>query len=318
MGMVKRLLKEYNIVIILVVLAVAAFLSVPVFSNKTNLLNLLTDLSMYGILAVGVTFVLISGEVDLSIGMSVALSTITCALFASKLGGAAGLIAPIVTSAAVSLILGILTTKFRMNSLIASIAIMTSVQGLCYIIGGGRTVALTNEFVRSLYTFKLFGARLLSLPTVVFIIVIVAGGIVLYRTRLGREIYVTGGNAEAGYMTGINISRTKLICFLICGFLGGIMAILMTSFVYCGAVNYGEGLNLTMISACVLGGVKFTGGKGSVIHTLLGICAMRIIINVSSLLSLSAWAQSTITGVLLILVLILDRYNRVQREEDAV
>lgn len=316
--MIKKALKEYNIVLIAILILAAAFLWVPYFNKINNLYNLLLDVSMYGILAVGVTFVLISGEVDLSVGMSVALSTVCAAMFSTRFGGAMGVIMPLVSALCVSGILAFLTVYIRMNSLIASIAIMTTVQGLCYLIGGGKTVPLTNEFIRSLYTFRLFDAKLLSLPVLVFILVLIVGGIILKKTRFGLSVYVAGGNAEAGYMSGVKIGRTKVLCFLICGFLAGIMAIFLTSFVYCGAVAYGDGLNLTVISACVLGGIKFTGGKGGMLRTLLGILVIRVIVNITSLLALSAWAQNTITGTLLIVILILDRYSRKLRETELV
>ena len=322
MERIKKLLKEYNIVLILAVIFILAMTSVPFFKKPNNLYNLAADLSMYGIMAVGMTFVLISGEVDLSVGMSAALSMVLCAYAANKGGGFVGVLTALCVCLLISLILGLLTTKLRMSSLIASIALMTSVGGIGHLmvdtLGDGRAVALTNPFIRALYTYRLFGVRALSLPTVVFAIVLIIGGFLLRRTRFGHSVYVAGGNAEAGYMAGVNIGLVKLVCILICGLLSGITALFLTSFVYCGAVAYGEGINLTILSATVLGGTKFTGGKGGVLRTLMGIMVMRMIVNITSLLGMSAWAQNTITGVLLMLTLIIDRYSRTQREEDLV
>ncbi len=314
---VKKLMTEYNVVVILAVIAVCGALWVPFFSKTTNLCKLLADLSMYGIVAVGMTFLLISGEVDLSLGMSIAMSTIVSSLVGSAFGALWGILAAVGACMLVGLINGLFVTKFRISSLIMSIAMMTILTGFCYIIGDGKTVPNTNDFLRELYTWTLFGVRYLQLPTLVFAVVLVVFGILLHRTHFGTGVFVAGGNPEAGYVSGINIGRTKLLCFVIAGLCAGITGIFLGSYVYAGAVSYGEGLNITIISACVVGGIKFTGGKGSVIRTLLGIAVVRAIINITSLLNFDAWAQNIVTGALLVLVLIVDRYTRVQRLEDA-
>ena len=159
--------------------------------------------------------------------------------------------------------------------------------------------------------------RFLPLPIVLFVLCLVGFGLLLHKTRYGNGIFVVGGNEEAGYTAGINIGRTKMLCFLIGGVCAGITGILLGSYVYAGAASYGDGLNITLISACVLGGVKFTGGKGGVVRTLLGIIVVRTLINITSLLSFDAWAQNVVTGLLLLLVLIVDRCTREQRLEDA-
>lgn len=313
----KRFMTEYNVVVILAVIAVCGALWVPFFARPTNLCKLLADLSMYGIVAVGMTFLLISGEVDLSLGMSIAMATIISSLVGSAWGGVWGIIAAVGACMLVGLINGFFVTRFRISSLIMSIAMMTILTGVGYIIGDGKTAPNTSDLLRGLYTWKLFGIRYLQLPTLVFALLLVGFGILLHRTRFGTGVFVAGGNPEAGYMSGIHIGRTKLLCFVIAGFCAGITGVFLGSYIYAGAVSYGEGLNITIISACVVGGIKFTGGKGGVIRTLLGIAVVRSIINITSLLNFDAWAQNMVTGILLLLVLIVDRYTRVQRLEDA-
>ena len=313
----KKLLSEYNIILVVILIAVIGFAFVPFFGKATNLYKLLADLSMFGIVSIGMTFLLISGEVDLSLGMSVAFATIMSSLVGSAWGGFWGLLIAVLLCMAVALVNGLLVTRIRMSSLIATIAMMTALTGVCYMLGHGKTVPNNSPFLRELYTYKLFGLRFLQLPVVVFVVCLIVFGILLHRTRFGTGVFVAGGNAEAGYTAGINIGRTKLICFLIGGFCAGITGVFLASYVYAGAVSYGDGLNVTIISACVLGGTKFTGGKGGVIRTLLGIAVVRSIINITSLLSFDAWAQNIVTGALLLIVLVIDRYTRVQRLEDA-
>ena len=313
----KKLLSEYNIILVVILIAVIGFAFVPFFGKATNLYKLLADLSMFGIVSIGMTFLLISGEVDLSLGMSVAFATIMSSLVGSLWGGFWGLLIAVLLCMAVALVNGLLVTRIRMSSLIATIAMMTALTGVCYMLGHGKTVPNNSPFLRELYTYKLFGLRFLQLPVVVFVVCLIVFGILLHRTRFGTGVFVAGGNAEAGYTAGINIGRTKLICFLIGGFCAGITGVFLASYVYAGAVSYGDGLNVTIISACVLGGTKFTGGKGGVIRTLLGIAVVRSIINITSLLSFDAWAQNIVTGALLLIVLVIDRYTRVQRLEDA-
>ena len=314
----KELFAEYNIILILVLILGYGIWFVPYFASANNVYKLLADFSMYGIAAIGMSFLLISGEIDLSLGMSVALSAIMSSLVGSRYGGAAGLISAILVCGLVGAVNGFLVTKHRISSLIATIATMTALTGVCYILGNGATVPNTSPFLQGLYGFRLFGLKFLQLPVLLFALCLIGFGLLLHRTRFGNGIYVAGGNAEAGYSSGIEIGKTKTICFLIGGICAGITGVLLSSYVYAGAVSYGDGLNITLISASVLGGVKFTGGKGSVIRTLLGIVVVRAIINIASLLSFDAWAQNVLTGALLLAVLIVDRCTREQRLEDAV
>lgn len=314
----KTLFAEYNIILILAVILIYGLFFVPYFNQANNLLKLASDFSMYGIAAIGMSFLLISGEIDLSLGMSVALSTIVSSLIGSRFGGVAGILAAVIVCGLVGLLNGFMTTKLRINSLIASIATMTALSGICYIIGDGKTVPNNSELLRAISSYQVFGIRFLPLPVILFTLCLVGFGILLHRTRFGNAVFVAGGNAEAGYASGINIGGVKMLCFLIGGVCAGITGILLASYVFAGAVSYGEGLNITLISACVLGGIKFTGGKGSIIRTLLGIIVVRTIINIASLLSFDAWAQNILTGGLLLVVLIVDRLTREQKLEDAV
>lgn len=318
MKKLKHLLTEYNIILILAAITCYGLFAVPYFATPNNLIKLASDFSMYGIAAIGMSFLLICGEVDLSLGMSVALSTIVASLIGSRFGGVWGILAAIAVCGGVGLVNSLLVTKLRINSLIATIATMTALTGICYIIGDGETVPNTSELLRSLSDYRLFGVKALQLPVLLFALCLVAGGILLHRTKFGNGIFVAGGNAEAGYASGVDIGRTKLLCFLIGGVCAGITGILLASYVFAGAVSYGDGLNITLISACVLGGIKFTGGKGSIGRTLLGIIVVRMIINIASLLSFDAWAQNVLTGGLLLVVLIVDRVTRQQKLEDAV
>lgn len=317
MKTLKHLLKEYNIILILLIIVCYGMFAVPYFATANNLVKLASDFSMYGIAAIGMSFLLISGEVDLSLGMSVALSTIVASLMGSRFGGVVGILAAIFACAAVGLVNSLLVTKLRINSLIATIATMTALSGICYIIGNGETVPNTSEMLRAISSYRLFGVKFLQLPVILFMLALVVSGVLLHRTRFGNGIFVAGGNAEAGYASGIDIGKTKMLCFLIGGVCAGITGVLLASYVFAGAVSYGEGLNITLISACVLGGIKFTGGKGSVGRTLLGIIVVRMIINIAALLSFDAWAQNILTGGLLLAVLIVDRITREQRLEDA-
>lgn len=314
----KTLLSEYNIILILIVILIYGLFFVPYFNTSNNLMKLACDFSMYGIAAIGMSFLLISGEIDLSLGMSVALSTIVSSLIGSKFGGVAGILAAVLVCGLVGLFNGFLVTQLRINSLIATIATMTALSGISYIIGDGKTVPNTSELLRALSSYQVFGIKYLQLPVVLFVLCLIIFALLLHRTRFGNSVLVAGGNAEAGYSSGIKIGKTKLLCFLIGGVCAGITGLLLASYVFAGAVSYGEGLNITLISACVLGGIKFTGGKGSIVRTLLGIIVVRAIINIASLLSFDAWAQNVLTGGLLLVVLIVDRCTRVQKLEDAV
>jgi len=314
---IKRFLLENNIAIVLIILFLYAFLAVPFFGSHNNLYKLVADFSMYGIVALGMTFLLISGEIDLSLGMIVAISTISSAYFGSKFGAFMGITGTLICCIIIGLINGLLVVKLRIPSLIATIGTMNILTGLGYLMSEGKSVGNTNEFLRNIYSFRLFDIRLLQSPVILFIVFLIVLGIILHKTRFGNGVFVIGGNEEAGYTAGINIEFTKIMCFIIAAFCAGITGILMSSYTFAGAVAYGDGLNITIISACVIGGVRFTGGKGSALRTLLGIIVVRTIMNISSLLSFDSWAQNLLTGGMLVLVLIIDRFTGEQKLEDA-
>lgn len=309
---VRHFFARQSIVIILVVVLIYAVFGVRGFTTARNLSSLLSELGMYGIAAIGMSFILINGDVDLSMGMNIALGAIVSSLLCSAYGPLIGICAAILACILVSLVNGLLITRVGINSLITTIATMTALNGLNLILGNGKTAPLTNEFVRGIYSFKLFGISILSAPILLFIIFLIGGALVLRKTSFGASVYVVGGNAEAGRMSGINTKKVKLICFLIGGLCTGICGILLSSYVYGGSVMYGSGLNLTIVSACVLGGVRFTGGKGGMLQTLLGMAVIRLIINIMSLLAWSSAVQNIMTGALLVVVLIIDRLTNIK------
>lgn len=196
---------------------------------------------MYGIVAIGMTFLLISGEIDLSLGMSVALSTIVSSLVGSQFGGVAGIIAAVVVCGAVGLFNGFLVTHFRMSSLIASLATMTALSGVCFLLGDGKTVPNNSELLRALYTFKLFGVRFLQLPIVLFILCLVGFGLLLHNTRFGNGIFVVGGNEEAGIYRRHQHRPDQELCFLIGRRVRRITGILLGSYVFAGLPATGKG-----------------------------------------------------------------------------
>ena len=301
----KELFAEYNIILILVLILGYGVWFVPYFASANNVYKLLADFGVYGIAAIGMSFLLISGE-NRPVAGHVRGAVYHC-LLADRLpvrrcGRSACGGCSMRPCGGLQRISG----DKAADQLADRIHCHHDSPQWCvlYPRKSGATVPNTSPFLQGLYGFRLFGLKFLQLPVLLFALCLIGFGLLLHRTRFGNGIYVAGGNAEAGYSAGIEIGVTKTICFIIGGVCAGITGVLLSSYVYAGAVSYGEGLNITLISASVLGGVKFTGGKGSVIRTLLGIIVVRAIINIASLLSaFDAWAQNILTGALLLAVL---------------
>ncbi|HKS53064.1 MAG TPA: ABC transporter permease [Pseudonocardiaceae bacterium] len=279
------------------------------FLSTTNLINIGVQSAVVAIIAIGMTLVIITAGIDLSVGSVAALSGVLGALLVVTYGVAVPL--AVVGGAAIGalagLVNGVLVTQAGMAPFIATLGMLSVARGLVYIVTGSVAVSGAPP------EFKLLGqGRLgaLPIPILALVIVALAGHFVLTRTKLGRYAYAMGSNVEAARLSGIPVKRYLSIVYIISGTLAGLAGMIAASRVNSGQPNFGIGLELDVIAATVIGGASLFGGEGTVIGTLLGALLIALIRNGSVLLDINIFYQQVIIGVIIWIAVFWDQYRR--------
>ena len=302
----KAWLGRFGLVIALV--AIVAVLSVvkPTFMTVPNLVNVVRQISINGILAVGVTYVLLTGGVDLSLGSLVALTGVVAAGFAHP--GQYPVIVPVLmgvlAGAICGLANGVVVTKGRVAPFIVTLGMMTIARGLALVLSGGRPVSNLSKPFTSLGSGDLCGV---PIPVVILFGVALLSYLFLKNIRLGRYIYAVGGNENAARASGISVDGVKMFAYTICGAMAGLAGVVLASRITTGQPNAGVGYELDAIAAVVIGGTSLSGGVGGVGGTLLGALLMGVINNGLDLLNVSSYYQQIVKGVIIIGAVWLDQ-----------
>jgi inositol transport system permease protein len=301
----RNLLHRFGLLFVILLVGLGLTLTTDTFLSVANLTNVARQVSINGILAVGVTFVLLTAGVDLSLGSVVALSGVACATFAHP--GDHSVIVPIavglLTGAACGLVNGVLVTRGGVAPFIVTLGMMTIARGLALIVSGGRPVAnMSNELT------ALAGDFLgIPIPVLCFAGVALAAWFFLRNFRLGRHIYAVGGNEHAARAAGVPVQRVKLFAYGLCGLLTGLAGVVLAARITTGQPNAGQAYELDAIAAVVIGGTSLAGGVGTITGTLLGVLLIGVINNGLDLLGVSSYYQAVIKGVIIVGAVWLDR-----------
>jgi inositol transport system permease protein len=301
----RNLLHRFGPLLVILGVGLALSVATDTFLSVANLTNVARQISINGILAVGVTFVLLTAGVDLSLGSVVALSGVACATFAHP--GEHPVIIPIavglLTGAACGLVNGALVTRGGVAPFIVTLGMMTIARGLALIVSGGRPVAnMSNELTA--FADDLFGV---PIPVLCFAAVAFAAWFFLRNFRLGRHIYAVGGNENAARAAGVPVERVKLFAYALCGLLTGLAGVVLAARITTGQPNAGQAYELDAIAAVVIGGTSLAGGVGTITGTLLGVLLIGVINNGLDLMGVSSYYQAVIKGVIIVGAVWLDR-----------
>jgi ribose transport system permease protein len=307
----RRLLEQRELSIFIVVLIVAAGLRIasPNFLSQANLTALVLGLSFNAIAAVGMTVLLISGGFDLSIGASLALAGAVAGMVMTKFGMPApiGILAGLGAGALVGLANGLIIAKVGVNPLIATLGMQQVARGIVFLLTSGLGIPnLPDEFN------VIAQGKFLTLqyPVWIMLVVVIVGEILLRRWRFFRQSYFIGGNERSARLSGINVDRVKILNYILMGGLAALSGVLLTARMGTASVSAGLGVDLQVISACVIGGASLAGGEGSVLGSLLGVILMALILNGLNLLGINPYWQTIVIGGVLILTVAVDALNR--------
>ncbi|MDP1732392.1 MAG: ABC transporter permease [Devosia sp.] len=309
-----HLVQEYGIFLAFLLLVVVLSASNEFFLTGRNVSNVLLQTSINGILAIGMTFVILTRGIDLSVGSVVALAGIVSASFAttSPTAGVAGSPYPVfvalslgvLVGAASGAIIGVIVARFAVPAFVATLGMLSAARGLTLIFGGGRPVpSLTPEF-RWIGTGNVLG---IPAPVIILSAVFLLSWWVLARTRFGRYVYAVGGNPHAAKTSGINVTRIKFIVYVISGALAGLGGMILTARTGSALPQAGIAYELDAIAAVVIGGTSLAGGVGRVTGTLIGALIIGVMNNGLDLMGIESYYQQVIKGALIVGAVMLDR-----------
>lgn len=307
-GSFSKIWNAYGMLLIFAVIFVCSCLFIPNFATVVNMKGLGLAISMSGIVACGMLFCLAAGEIDLSVASVIACAGVVTAVVINMTQNVAvGILAGLGLGIAVGLINGFVIAKLKINSLITTLATMQIARGLGYIISDGKAVGITKEEFFELGYQDIFGV---PLPIVFTIICIAIFGFLLSKTTYGRNTLAIGGNQEASRLAGINVDRTKLIIFVVSGFVSALAGVILAARMTSGQPMTSVGFELVAISACVLGGVSLNGGVAKISFIIAGVLILGTIENAMNLLNISPFAQYVVRGLILLIAVIFDKYKQ--------
>ena len=300
----KLLLGEQGLVVIFVLAFALVSVFVPNFLTERNMLGLLQAVVTVGIVACTMMFCLAARDFDLSVGSIVAFAGMVAVMASNATGSIVlGILAALVSGFVVGLINGVVIAKFRINALITTLATMQIVRGFALIASDGRAVGINDPAFFNIALNKYFGV---PAPIWVLVALFILFGFVLNRTVFGKNTLAIGGNPEASRLAGVNVDRTRIMIFALQGLVCAVAGVLLASRITSGQPNSAVGLELSVISACVLGGVSLAGGRAAMAGVIVGVMIMGIAENAMNLLNIPAFYQYIVRGVILLLAVLLD------------
>jgi ribose/xylose/arabinose/galactoside ABC-type transport system permease subunit len=307
-----RKLREFILEAVLLILCVYLSIRAPRFLTTSNLLNVLHNVSMQGIIAFGMTMVIIAGEIDLGVGSAVAFAGCLTAWCTGYLTAKGWPIAgAIVCAIAVALLAGILTgaisgilrVRFAVPTFISTLAWMTVLRGASGLITNGFPLTPFPDW------FSFFGAGYLwkiPVPAIVFVIVFLLSEFVMNYTTFGRAVYAVGGNAEAARLSGINVTFVKIAVMVIVAILAVMAGVMQSSQIMAGSDRTAVGWELDVIAAVIIGGTNLMGGSGRIWGTLIGVIFLGVLVNGMTLLNISEYWQQVVRGALILMAVLLN------------
>ena len=301
----KFILKNYGIVIAFFVICIALSILSPAFFTRVNIINIFRQTSIYGIMAVGMTFVILTGGIDLSVGSLLAIAgVIGAGMLKAGFGTVPAIIATLVVGTFFGLLNGLIINLGRITPFVVTLGMMSIARGLTMIYTRGYPISGFDEGFR-----KIGGGYVLGIPipVIIFLVVVALAWLILNQTRLGRYTYAIGGNEETVRLSGINAPFFKTIIYGIMGLTAGISSLILTSRLNSAEPIAGTGYELDVIAAVVIGGTSLSGGRGAIWGTFVGALLIGVINNGMNLLGISPYFQLLVRGLIIIGAVVLDR-----------
>ena len=305
----KQFFRKYGILVVLALLVMFFSAMTSSFLSVQNLFNIFRQVSITGIVAVGMTYVLLTGGLDLSVGSLLAVTSVTASMLMVKqnVNPWVAMLAAILFTTMLGAITGLIIQKIDIPPMIATLGMMTIVRGLSFIITGGLPVyGLPAKYavIGQGYVW------VIPVPVIIMVIVFIIGAFVLNKTYFGRYFYAMGGNQEAARLAGVNVNRIKVATYTINAFLCGIAGIILMFRINSGQPTAATGMEMDVITATVLGGVSLSGGEGRITGVLVGCLIMGVLSNGLIIMNVGEYYQMVVKGLVLVLAVSFDKISQ--------
>lgn len=299
-------LAKQGILIAFAVFMVAFTLANPKFISIDNLLSVMRSSAILGVMALGVTFVVISGNLDLSVGSMMSFSTIVVLDLHDQIGPALAIPAMFAMTLCLGAFIGFLVGYLRLNSLIVTLGMLSAIHGLTLTYSGGQNMDIADKEGTWFSVFGQGAALGIPVPILIFVALASLLGVVLAKTPFGRKVYAVGGNGTAATFSGIRRARTVFVCYILSAFCVATAGLIQASRSLGSQNTVGQGLELEVLAAVILGGASLLGGSGTIFKTVIGVLILGFIQNGLLLIGLQFYVQFVVTWVIIILAVWLD------------
>lgn len=317
---IQSLFKNGILEIILVLLCVVLALTASGFLTAENLLNVLRNVSMQGVIAFGMTMVIVAGEIDLSVGSAVAFSACLTAFLTQKMSGewfslpiamaiAIAMLCVLIVGFFLGVFTGFMRTRYRVPSFITTLALMTGLSGAAELITNGFPLTPFPGWYNFIGGGYVVG---IPFPAILFLLTFLVLQFLMNYTSFGRSVYAVGGNTEAARLSGINVNRVKMMVLGITSFLAALSGIMVSSEIMSGTATTAKGWELDVIAAVIIGGTSLMGGVGRIWGTMIGVVFLGVLMNGMTLLNVSEYWQHVVRGVIILVAVLL---NLLQKEK---
>lgn len=308
----KEILSKIQPLIGLIIFSIIISILSPRFLTRSNLFNVFRQTSINAIIAAGMTFVILTAGIDLSVGSILGFSG---AIAAKMLAGGSNifvsLVVALIIGALAGALNGIIITKGKVQPFIATLAIMIFLRGTTLVLTDGRPIAIPADKVSPIFRWIGVGSvGEIPVPIIIMTIVFIICYYILNHTQFGRHIYAVGGNEEASLLSGVNTDRVKILAYTISGILAAVAGIIVTSRLSSAQPTAGDGYELDAIAAVVLGGTSLVGGQGTVIGTIIGALIIGILNNALNLMDVQSYYQSIAKAIVILVAVLLDRKGK--------
>ncbi|MBR5590277.1 MAG: ribose ABC transporter permease, partial [Anaerotignum sp.] len=290
----------------------------PEFRTASNFLNLMRQATFNGLIAFGMTCVILSDGIDLSVGSTFALSAIICAeMLVNGISAPLAIVTGLVVGTVLGAVSGIMVTKGRLQPFIATLITMTAYRGFAMIITDGKPISKLKGSIESEFGAKLFetlgkgsiplGPLDFPVPVIIMLLSLAIFWFILHKTTFGRKIYATGSNIKCANLVGVDTTKTKIIVYAISGFMAALAGLIMISRVDSAQSILGEGYELDAIAAVALGGTSMSGGRGKIMGTFAGVLIIAVLNNGMNIMGINTYYQSVVKALVILIAVLADR-----------
>ncbi|MEA4894923.1 MAG: ABC transporter permease [Oscillospiraceae bacterium] len=308
-GILKK--REFSIFLILVVMMVISAIISPTFRSANNIANVFNQNAMYGLMAIGMSFVLIGGGMDLSVGSTSALAGMVAAIMMRDHGFVQGVIAAVSVGVLVGLLNGLLVIYLKLPSFIVTLGTMYIARGVCLILTNAHPVSGFPSWVVTLGIGKVYG---IPVAAAIWVVLALIMQWVISHTKLGQYVYALGGNEKAAWLSGINTNKIRILTYIINGFFASLAGLIIVYRLMIATGDANEGYEMIAIAACVIGGISMSGGRGSIVGSIFGALIYGLIVNMLQLLGVSGFWQKAVLGAIIIIVASIDSLSNAQKK----